>query len=489
MKISESGNRLHPLSILFSSLKVIKDFLFPIAIFVFTQIIGKGGGDSSKMMWKVLIPAAFVVFAIVSGILYWVRYRYRVVEGQLHIVHGVFVVKEQFIPLERIQTIDISESLTHRLFGLMKVQVQTAGGKKAEAVLTAVTRQAAEQLKQELQFQHPATESVSAMNIDAAADEVSSPYPVYRVSWSNLLVAGLTVGNFGFAITIIGTLLSKLDDIFPSLKVYKQIGQWFEHQSGYILLLILVVAAAWLFGVVISVVRFANFTVERREGRLFMKRGLFDRKEVTLPLRRIQAIRIVEEPLWQLFGLAAIHADSAGYGKEKGETSLIFPLMRKDQIPAFLQEMVTPFAVEDWQRLEPLPIKARYGYIFRPIFSIAVLTLAVSCFTRWGLLGLAGCLIAGILGFWAFRDGGSRTEGSLMLVRFRHIKRTTAIVPRRRIQSCSLTQSPFQRRKDLASFSMQIVSGSTLQLFTVRGVKREKGWTLMQWVRPEHIDR
>ena len=50
--------------------------------------------------------------------------------------------KKRYIPFERIQSLDFSEGILQRPFGLVKVKVETASSSssEAEAVLTAIKK-------------------------------------------------------------------------------------------------------------------------------------------------------------------------------------------------------------------------------------------------------------------------------------------------------------------------------------------------------------
>ena len=62
----------------------------------------------------------------------------------------VFVRKNRYIRFERIHSVDVSEGIIQRLFGLVKVNIETAGGSKAEAVLSAIRKEEAERLSEHL---------------------------------------------------------------------------------------------------------------------------------------------------------------------------------------------------------------------------------------------------------------------------------------------------------------------------------------------------
>ena len=133
--------RLHPIFIVITIGKRIKDLLFTFIALFFIGNKGNGG-------WIFLLGAAAiaVISIIIMSILSWLRYTYRLEQEELRIEYGVFVRKKRYIPFERIQSLDISEGLLQRMFGMVKLQIETAGGSgadEAEAVLAAISKEEA----------------------------------------------------------------------------------------------------------------------------------------------------------------------------------------------------------------------------------------------------------------------------------------------------------------------------------------------------------
>ena len=130
--------RLHPIAAVIHFIKHLKDLFFPfVVIFLF------GGNGLSLSFWEMLFTATFIILSLVIGIFSWLRFTYRVEDGELRIESGVFVRKKRYIPFERIQSLDFSEGIFQRPFGLVKVRVETAGSsgsQDAEAVLTAISK-------------------------------------------------------------------------------------------------------------------------------------------------------------------------------------------------------------------------------------------------------------------------------------------------------------------------------------------------------------
>jgi len=96
------------------------------------------------------VPAALVIALVVIGlrVLEWRVTRYAVVDGTLRVRSGILARRERVVPASRISALDTSRGLVQRAFGLVALEVQTAGGgKAAELRLDALTSEEAERLR------------------------------------------------------------------------------------------------------------------------------------------------------------------------------------------------------------------------------------------------------------------------------------------------------------------------------------------------------
>jgi putative membrane protein len=221
---------------------------------------------------------------------------------------------------------------------------------------------------------------------------------------------------------------------------------------------------AWLLAIAGTVLAYNGFTLSREGNFLYIKRGLLERREATIPLSRIQAIRISEGVLRQPFGLAALRVQSAGYGENAGVSTMLFPLLPRDEVQGFLARAAPEFAVNP--ALESLPRRALRRYVFRATFLSLIIALANAVFSflvfqsNSGLLTLLLIPPAAAYGWLCYRDAGWAYIGDRLVVRYRTLGRKTAVAPRRRLQSRGVLRSPFQRRVRLATFVAEVASGS-----------------------------
>ncbi len=218
-----------------------------------------------------------------------------------------------------------------------------------------------------------------------------------------------------------------------------------------------VLAAAWLLSVLGVIVAFAGFEAERLPDRLVIRRGLLLRRRATVPVARVQAVRVVEGVLREPFGLAAVRVEVAGYAQEAAAAQTLFPLLRTSRVPALVAELL-PEMPNQLGPLAPAPPRALLRYLLVPSLLAAAVggAAAVAGGSPLPLLLVLPVAAARVL---AHRAAGWRVDDGRLALRFRVLARTTLLGPLRLTERHAVRQSPFQRRAALADFSIPLGAG------------------------------
>ena len=86
-------------------------------------------GSEDNDRWELYAVPLIVAF----GVLRWVTTRYRIADGQIELRRGLFTKQTTTARLDKVRTIDLTARVYHRLLGLAKVEVSTAGGQPRPA--------------------------------------------------------------------------------------------------------------------------------------------------------------------------------------------------------------------------------------------------------------------------------------------------------------------------------------------------------------------
>ena len=280
-----------------------------------------------------------------------------------------------------------------------------------------------------------------------------------------MLLAGATSGQIGVAFSVLAIGFQFLDNFFPEDFVRRLVETLAPNWLMVVLILVPTgLLLAWLLAIAGTILAYSGFTLSRQGDFLYIKRGLLERREATIPLSRIQAVRVSEGVLRQPFGLSSLRVESAGYGEDSGVSTTLFPLLPRNEVEELLAGAAPEFAGAP--DIEPLPRRSLRRYVFRATFLYLIIAFAAALLSflvfqsALGLFGLFLILPAAAYGWLCYRDAGWAFEEDRLVVRHRSLGRKTAIAPRDHLQSRGMVSSPFQRRVRLATFLAEVASGS-----------------------------
>jgi len=285
---------LHPIAILFNAVRIVRETIIPIGA-GFLSFRGE------SFIYFLLGLAAFLIILLAFSVASWYRFTYRIVEDELRIEYGIFIRKKRYISKNRIQSIDLTAGVVHRLFNLVKVQIETAGsGTGAEASLKAVKMQEGENVRTELQS---LKEQVGVPDADMDSTSVQID-PSEQITFKRLFLAGSTSGSAGVMLAILGFGFLKIEQFIPE-RIFNSTFEWIIGLSIVFIFILgcMILFLFWLIGIAGTMIKYGKFTITKRKDELFITRGLLEKKQITIPLKRIQAIGVQESVIDSRLGL------------------------------------------------------------------------------------------------------------------------------------------------------------------------------------------
>ncbi len=446
------AKRLHPVSTIIHCLQLLKEMIIPFLIFV---VFGSKNG-----VFQLIITAVILVIVLISGFLSWLRYTYRLEENELRIEYGVFVRKKRYIPFERIQSLDLSEGLLQRPFGLVRVKVETAGSGKneAEAVLTAISKAEARLIQQTM---FSAKELKKAETGEFVAEKPMEEI-IYQISTKELLLLASTSGGVGVVLSAVIAFASQFEEFIPYDKVFRGLEGVVSNGVLFVSILVFVgFLIAWIAAVIGTMVKYASFTVKKKEDDIIISRGLLEKRQLTIPLHRIQAIKISENLIRQPLGFSTVFVENAG-GSATDEDSarvMLLPIMKKKRIAEILSPYLPEYHFSP--TIHPVPKRALRRYIIRGLIAISPFVVVPIIFLRpWGYFASVLVLLSVLVSYLNYKDAGWKIEQEQLTLRYRHFIKNTILMKRNRIQSLRYQESFFQRKNELATVNAVVMSGT-----------------------------
>ncbi len=463
--------RLHRSSWLFALTGSLRQLIVPlVAIVIF------GARDDDDWFGTPVILAIFAGAMLVRASWHQWTYRYGFGPRGLVIREGLIFRNVRQIEYSRIENIDTERGLLHRFLDVAQVRVQTSTGGKPEALISVLDPGAVQEMRQRVFADTRPTAEAAA---EAAA--VPKEPRLLHLPPMELVRFGL-IDNRGLIVVAAGVGFLQqagffranrelLEHSLPSSILTDVAGLGTALQIVLALLVVLsALIAVRILSMVLALVTLHDFTLTRHDGDLRVRYGLLTRVALTLRTRRIQAVHQSESPLHRLFGRVSLNVDLAGdsggdaeqRNPQRMKVRWLAPVCHTAAAPALIASALPVFdfaASPDWQPLAP----GALSRIFRRSALLALLIVAGPSW--WFLRGDAVFSLPVVMALawmhahlyvkytrWAL-------ERDVLLFQSGWLTRRLTIVPRDRVQSLNVSTSPFDRRRRMASLSVDIAGG------------------------------
>ena len=405
------------------------------------------GFDVAQFNYKVaaviLGGSTVLFFGILTWFyLVWKNYNFEVTEDTFDIDSGVLRKQVREIPLKRIQNVDVRRNVIHRILGIAKVNLETAGGKSTEASLKYVDFDKAKDIQKQVRRLKQGLEEY---------ENESKEEPLFEITNKELGILSLTSIS-GKVVAGSFALLSISGAFFSHIKSVIGI-------SGFVIAMLsfLVVLLVSLFGSVASnFSRFYDFKLFRRGDSLEYEHGLINRSEGSIPLEKIQVVSIEENPLKRQFGYATLKVETAGYGpgnQENTGAEVAVPLAEREHV-LNLSEKVMEHNGFDIQSISDKAPRRYFGRYMIVSGAFSTLTLSIAQFTSTSVnpVYLAALVpVSAVAGYLKYTNKGFYEGKKFFYTRNGFWNRKTSIVPYYRIQTLINQETIFQKRLGLST--------------------------------------
>ncbi len=303
--------RQSPLAVVFLGVRIVASLgVVQIALAALFLVSGPFGNRSTLVLF-----AAFAVLGSLA-VLSWWRFTFQFVDGELVVAKGVLWAERLTVPIDRIQSIAIEQELLHRLTGLVKVTVDTAGSSVTELTIAAVARPVAEQLERQAvvapgRIPGPAVEPGDRpahlfVPVDAQVVVAHDPRRLLLAAltlwpWSGLVVLGPLIAGFNRLPDDVTDLGSDLELVgTTSWRVVSAIAA--------------LVAIALALNVARVFLRDFRLTLTATPTGLQRTSGLLSLTRTASSVTRVQVVSTAQNPLQRIAGLADIELSTIGHG-------------------------------------------------------------------------------------------------------------------------------------------------------------------------------
>lgn len=470
MKPIEPGDwrRTSPLAILFFFGKLIRDIvkhgwqgLAPLAISLFAF-----KGDLTKM--AAIAGIGFVVVTSLIAVLNYWFFRFQLTGDSIRIRQGVLKRKQLDIKFDRVQGINTEQNIVFRALGLVTVKFDTAGSSGDEGNLPAVPGSFAESLRERIG--RPVGRAPAMHEREAKLD------PLLRLSWRDMIYIGLADRRIYIVLALLAPVIDELGETRVNI-VENYVWDVAEGAMSLGVGIFALATIAFVVGIIVlftlisigaAFLRYHNFELFLEGNTLRSVGGLLTRHEHSMDLRKIQTLRLTQGLMQRglkFYQLLARQARSS----QKNSTSKNFVIPRVDAEQAeHLRELLL---APEGNELTQIPASDRFHaispYYMRSRILVNILApvvLATVLFTTTGsaapLLFLLWIPISMPFICLAWRHAGYHFDDHGFVRRSGITGFRSVALLYRKVQRVTVTQSRYQRKKQLSTLRVYMASGS-----------------------------
>lgn len=337
--------------------------------------------DTEKLYYYFGVIALLLILGAVIAYLNYLKFTFYFdnVRKEFVVNKGILKKTKIAIPVEKIQQVNINQSLIQKLVNVYSLEIDTAGSATKEVKISAISHDLALQIKETLLD----TENETSISTSQHSNEEKTKKPFIQLSLGLLLKIGLTT-NYGRSIALlfgfIATTYNGLRDIVDSIQIdteeiSSQMEQSFALFStgiliGLLLLLILFINMAR------AIYKFYDFQMIKNKHSMLVTSGLLTKKQTLLRPNKVQTTQYSQnyfQKKWKFFDMKMKQASSSEAENKKQETAFEVPgcseTQRNEILTMILGALPQP----------KMTIKPNYRYLIR-IFLFAILVPSIAFF-------------------------------------------------------------------------------------------------------------
>ena len=273
--------------------KVARAFLPLLLVFFFKS------ENLSKWLVLLGIVALFVIVAIVAY-LKFINFTFFIDDenDEFIIQAGIINKTKTTIQLDKIQQVNISQSLIQRLIGVYALDVDTAGSDNKEGNIKAISHELALALKAKLLENKAHNKITETIASHATEQEVQQTEPFLRIHFLSLIKVGITsnyVKTIGLLLTFFFTIMENLENIGKDDVIDDKVEQFMtQHAVWYFFLIIIIglFTVVFIINIVRTIVKYFNYTITKQKGSLLLSFGLINTKSTIVKPEKVQVVSV-----------------------------------------------------------------------------------------------------------------------------------------------------------------------------------------------------
>lgn len=434
---------------------MMKQMILPILAIFFTNLVGREGWVITLSIGVLLL--ILLIFAFLS----WKNTFYYVENDVLFYQKGVLRKSKQGISIDKITTINENQELIERIFKLSTFKVDAGSVTKGNEIKLTISKIEAEILKEELGKSKTKTNSQEA--VPEKSNESSQPMKTeYHISTKELIMYAIASNSFFAGLIFVMAVWQFIEDIpYVNNFIEGPAGSWVNQHldstvkglsvpaiiTAVLFILFAYIFFSFLISIVIAVVKYYDFTVSRQGDKIEIKYGLLEKKRYHLSADKITALYLKHGLIGQFCKIGELKIESIGYGDEKGEAAILYPVIKDDKRVGILKALLPEYAFED--AICKPPNRALKSFLMKYTSMPFFLAMILSFTVPYGAFSWIAVVLFCITGFVSYKKTRISRTADQFVMMGGVLGKWTTVIKSSHIQAITTKQSFFQKRSGL----------------------------------------
>ena len=286
--------------------------------------------ELNKVYFFLGISVFLLLIALVAYLKYLNFTFYLENENEEFIINeGILNKTKTIIQLDKIQQVDINQSLIQRLIGVYELNVDTAGSAKKEGKIKAISHPLALALKTRLLI-NDRKKRDAVVNEEFLQEEIIDEKPFIKISFLSLLKVGITlnyVKTLGLILAFLATIYENGKNFLPEEGFNEEeIGNYLD-QSAVISSIVFVFFLMLILILVINLIRvvfkYFNYQLTKQNGSLLLSFGLLSTKSTIVKPEKVQIVTLSRNYFQKKMNILEIKIKQASSSDKENNKSII----------------------------------------------------------------------------------------------------------------------------------------------------------------------
>ena len=444
--------RYSPLKILYDICDIFKSNFFFI-LFVF--IINFNSTSTFMLIVKIIISLVITVslFLRIKETFFTTIF---IKSDGFHIHTGIFSKSEQLIPRDKIENVQSSSTVLHRLFSAQQMTLETGDAstdvslkfiRPSQVHLFAAYEGTPHIHAEKKQLERADelllhNEEKSTEKEAAVLSSMSKEAILYTPSTFDLLKASCLSFSFLAVIPILIKFISelKLDEKMDWQQISSTLPLW-----GIALIIVALIVIAVSIGVIKTFKRYYRYTISMDQERIYIRQGVISNQRLSIRKEKVQAVIYSQTTYQKLLGVVTIKLLSAGEISSSNNQQIneFFPYLPMKQAAALVEQMLPNYGK---QTSTYKPVKGAKWFI---VVRIPYLALVVAAIGFWKpiffIFGGIVFVLTYIYRIQQYRNSSLTFHQASIQLQTGGFTTETLVTKRAKLLELSFEQSPLQR--------------------------------------------